>query len=295
MLAPFVIVALVLGYFLRAGLLPGFDKFPEESYHATLTGRVVSGSDDQPVGGAAIRIGELSVAADESGVFELEHSNFMRRHLEITVEKPGYHPRQVRVSVDRARVDLGRIPLTRAYFVTGRVVSRDMGAPVPAATIKVERSREDGGNLVVRSDSEGKYRVGPLLEGRPFHLILEHPAYLPIEIRDRVIRTAADNVPIAVSLAVGGVISGETRSSDGERLGRIHVVIHRRHPDGSAGEVEKAGLSGLDGTFLIQGLSPGPKLVLGETPEGDRRSAPVQVFVPEAGEVQGVKLVFLPE
>jgi len=295
MLAPFLIVALVLGYFLRDGLLPGFDKVAAESHHATLTGRVVNGSDDRPVGGATIRVGELSAAADANGVFRLEHQNFMRRQLQLLVEKPGFHPGQLRVNVDRARVDLGRIPLTREYYVTGRIVSRDMGAPVPAATIKVKRAKEDGGDLIARTDNDGKYRVGPLLEGRPFDLLLDHPSYLPTEIKDRIIHTAQDNVPIAVSLAVGGVISGEARMSGGERLALIHIVVHHQRPDGSAGSVEKAGLSGHDGTFLIQGLFPGPKVVVGETPEGDRRSAPVRVTVPEGGEVQGVKVVFLPE
>jgi len=293
MLAPLLIVALVLGYFLRTGLLPGFDKFFGESRHATLTGRVVNGSDDQPVGGATVRVGGLAAAADASGKFELAHSDFMRRRLELTVEKSGFHPRRIGVNVDRARIDLGRIPLTREYYLTGRVVSRDMGAPVPAATIALKRAKEDGGNLIVRSDHEGKYRVGPVLEGRPFDLLLEHPAYLPTELEDRVIHAAADNVPDAVSLAVGGVISGEARTSRGERIPGIRVLVHRRGPGGSAGRVEKSGRSDPDGTFLIQGLFPGPKIVIGESPDGNRRTAPVTVTVEEAGEVHGVRLVFL--
>jgi hypothetical protein len=293
MLAPLLIVALVLGYFFRDGLLPGFDRVPGHSQHATLTGRVVNGSTDQPVGGAIVRAGALSVAADAAGMFELTHSDAMRRRLELTVEKPGFHPRRIGVEVDRARIDLGRIPLTREYYLTGRVVSRDMGAPVPAATVALKRAREDGGNLIVRADHEGKYRVGPVLEGRPFDLLLEHPAYLPAELEDRVILNAADNVPVAVSLAVGGVISGEARTSRGERIPGVRVVVHRGGPDGSAGPVEKSGWSDPDGTFLIQGLFPGSKIVVGESPDGERRTAPVTVTVRKAGEVQGVRLVFL--
>ena len=92
---------------------------------------------------------------------------------------------------------------------------------------------------------------------------------------------------------MGGVISGETRAVPDRNLQGVHVMVCRELPDGSAGPVEKAGLSGKDGTFLIQGLFPGRKVILGESPDGNLRAAPVHVHVREAGEVAGVKLVFL--
>lgn len=293
MLAPLLVVAVLAAYLLRDGLFPGLGQMFGVSYHATLEGRVVAGPDARPLAGATITIGRLSVVSDERGAFEISDDNLRRRRLQLEVQKESYQKRALEVAIDQERLAVGDIRLLKEFFVSGRVQSRDMNAAVPAATIRVERDREDGGPIVGRSAADGSYRLGPVYEGRRFDLVFDHPAYLPVERKNLVIRRPADNAPQDVVLAVGAVLSGVTRARNGEGLPRVHVIVYQENPDGSLGAVEKAGLSGWDATFLIQGISPGPKRIVGETPDGRREAPALRVKVPEAGEVVNLKLIYL--
>jgi hypothetical protein len=292
MLAPFLVVALLVSYLLRDGLFPGLGEMFGVSYHATIHGRVVARSNAGPIGAATIRIGRLTANTAADGAFTISHDDFRRRRLQVQVEKEGYQTQLVELAIEDERVDLGTIQLLREFYVTGRIVSKDMDAPVPAATVRVERAREDGGPVSVHTAADGTYRVGPVFEGRRFDMVFDHPSYLPVEMKDLMVRREADNRPRNLALAVGAVLSGETRTQSGEPLSKVHVVVYRTAPDGSLGDVEKAGLSGWDATFLIQGVSPGVKVITGESPDGSQVAYKLDVTVPEAGEITKLKLIF---
>ena len=141
MLAPFLVVALLVSYLLREGLFPGLGEMLGVSYHATIEGRVTARSNASPIAAATIRIGRLTAATDASGAFTISHDDFRRRRLQVQVEKEGYQTRTVDVAIDEDRLDLGTVEMLRAFHVSGRVVSKDMNAPVPAVTVRVERAR----------------------------------------------------------------------------------------------------------------------------------------------------------
>jgi len=276
------------------GLIPGLGGIMGQDFCAILKGRVTAGRDRVPVEGVTIRVGNLATTTDESGYFELRHRDFLDRRVVIRFQKEGFRNTEKKVHISRQQFTLGAIRLMREFYLTGRIVSKDMNASVPAACVRVIRPSREGGNLVATTDTEGNYRLGPLIEGQTFRVQFSHPSYLPVEYADQVINNDTENSPARVVLAVGGVISGETLDIKKKRLSGLHVMVYRRRQDGTRGDIEKAGLSGRDGTFLIQGLFPGPKVVVGEMPEGDQTALPVKVVVPPAGEVSGVKLVFIP-
>lgn len=294
MLTPFLLVALLAGYFLRDGLLPMGSAVEGRSFHATLKGRVVAGNDHTPVAEAEIRVGALSTVSGRDGAFELAHGDFIGRRLHVQVHKAGFQVRHLAASVASEVADLGTIRIQRAVFLTGRVVSADLDAPVPAATVILVRPPAAGGNLVGQTEGDGRYRLGPVLEGEPFKIRVEHPAYLPVEKSGQAVWREDRDTAVTVALPMGGVISGATCLDSRERYSGVHVMAFGVESDGSAGEVEKAGLSAADGTFILQGLRPGEKVLRAETADGDLRSLPVRVTVPAAGEVTGVRMILLP-
>jgi len=263
-------------------------------FTAILKGRVLEGADDTPLQGATVRVGSLTTTTDACGGFELTHGDFLKRRVVIQVEKEGFQSQSLKHSVARKTSTLAPFHLVREFYLTGKILSRDMNAPVPAVRVKVVRPAKAGGALVVETDREGHYRVGPVLQGQTFRLRFDHPAYLPVKFENQVIHTDEENSESTVILKVGGVISGETRTPSGEKLSGVHVVVFARKEDGSRGDFEKAGLSDKDGIFLVQGLFPGQKFIVGEVPGGNPPPVSAQVTLPEAGEVSGIKLVFVP-
>ena len=292
--APLLILALGIACFLRGGLLPGWGGWAKGDFTAILEGRVLEGPDRSPVQGATVQVGTLTTTTDASGGFELTHSDFLNRRVVIQVEKEGYQSQNLKYSVSRKQSDVGTFHLVREFYLSGNVLSRDMKSPVPAVRVEVVRPAGAGGPLRGETDREGCYRVGPVLQGQKFRLRFNHPAYLPEESGNQVIRTEGENPDNTVILKVGGVISGETRTPSGEKLSGIHVLVFFQKEDGTRGDFEKAGLSDQDGIFLIQGLFQGKKVIVGEVPGGHSSPVSAQVTLPEAGEVSGIKLVFVP-
>lgn len=288
--APYVLLAALIGFLIPGrGLIPGVGG--PGDFTAALKGQIVS-SGAEPVGDAVVRVGKLETRTDAAGRFELSDVDLFKKTVKIKVEKDGYYTKALDHRVmDRER-DLGSMTLKRAFYLRGALISEDMNAPIPAGKVRVLRAAANGGNLEVETDADGHYSVGPILEGAPFRVVIEHPAYLRHTAAERVIHRDEENTESRIVLSVGGVISGLARGVDRTPLPRIHVMARRLGSDGSAGTVEKATITGVDGTFLLQGLSAGRKVVTADALDPDLECLPVEVDVAEGGEVTGVEISF---
>ncbi|MBK9036298.1 MAG: carboxypeptidase regulatory-like domain-containing protein [Myxococcales bacterium] len=184
---------------------------------------------------------------------------------QVVVTGPGFVPKAVRdVAVEEgAATDLGTITVEAGRSISGRVLD-GAGAPVAGATVAAGPLLTGGGaELYIENESPGARSTETDADGR-FTLTGFGPRPLTVFAgKDGVGRAAAvavprgpDSVALDLVLAPVGALTG-TITRSGQPLGETVVIAN---PAGSTG-ANFFVVTGADGTFALDALSPGPYLI----------------------------------
>ena len=156
--------------------------------------------------------------------------------------------------------------LTTGGSVSGTVVADDSGLPLPDVCVEVTDGAT-GAFGSTSTDAQGDYTVSGLRSGdyEVYFTDCGGGGYLPEYYDDATyagrtlvaVAAGADTPGIDASLAPGGAISG-TVTADGSGAPLLDICVDAYTDDSSSyGSAFTAG----DGTYLIDGLAPGPHIV----------------------------------
>lgn len=149
----------------------------------------------------------------------------------VTARSAGLAPAQVEVvhpagtSFSRVEVDL-----STPTALSGRVVARPAGEPVPLATLWLERESSIGLGLAylpveerfgATSDPGGAFRVEGLAPGR-YRLVVEAPGFARTSIREVAVPRGS---PLVVEMGAAAIIQGVVTLADGRMAAGAEVTF----------------------------------------------------------------------
>lgn len=268
--------------------------------------------DERPLAGVEVTVrpaagvpGEPATAVtDEHGRFELPALPADR--LDLEARRSGFAPRRVpgvAVPAGEGAVDLGILVLIPGAAIPGRVTD---AAGRPLAGVEVwlaEVQLRPGPSLaaslrreppVASSDDTGRFTVPDVNPGARRNVLLARSGYLPVWVPGV---EAPPAEPLAVVLAPASRIRGRVEDEEGRPVAAASVrLAPAPPPPGTVGvEPRRAENSGevrseRDGGFVFAEVAPGPVLVEVQA-EGYLQAEPVELRVPERGELADVRLV----
>lgn len=203
--------------------------------------------------------------------------------LEQRVAQVGY-PVRLRLESQIASVV---VQTSRGLFVAGRVVTNADGISLANVDV-VATSTAGTGSVESRCDPEGRFAIGPLLPGQHW-----------VETRIRGNRNLIDADPVIanageldLTLVVQVGCRLRVSVSPADRAAPCPASLSLRESSSTAGEspVER-GVSGGDGTYLLQGLAPGRyDLMAISSTEGAALMTGIPVFAGSDAETLRVQL-----
>jgi len=254
----------------------------------------VRSPEGKPVAGAEVRI--LGAAAGDSSLVPLRERHrtdaeggfaFIApdgARLEARAE--GYAPG--RATVDREARTSRRVVISLGpagegqpalLSIAGAVVHGSAEGPPVAGAVVVAESRDAElpvGQAV--TDAAGRFTLRDLTEGR-YRLTASAPGLAPVSRRG--IRAGAADVVLA--LASGGSVAGRVRDRrTGAPVAPFVVTVQHRDGPMRAEPMRTLAVVDAEGRFLVDGLAPGPALVVVASPR-HAPSAGTPVTVPEGG------------
>lgn len=280
--APIAILLALLGYFFADGVIPGLGGDAPRS--PVVRGRVVTSADGAPLGDAVVRLGSATARSGADGRFEVAVEPLAAARATLTIERDGYVPEAIPVSVGEAgRIDVPEQRLDAACFVRGSVRSASFEAPVTDFRVTARRGDE---SIDGRVDASGGYTLGPLRVGRRYDVRVDHPSYVPTATR---IEARPDAEAPVIRLMPGAVISGRVVRPDGTPIAGAAVAVRRPGNDA----IERRATSDAAGAYVVAGLAGGEKVVSvepGGTASDVGVGESVRVTVEAGGERTGVRL-----
>ncbi len=193
--------------------------------------------------------------------------------VDLGFSKEGFAPMKIRgleVPLDGAdtdAIDLGSVVLVTGAGLAGRVID-DAGEGVATAAIHIvrsERPQRPGGVAEqwllslppeVRSDGEGRFRLGQLTPGERIHLLVGAEGHSPEWIENLEIPASEQ---VTVVLAPGGGVGGRVVDADGEPVSGAEMVFEQRPGAEAGGQPSiRQALTAGDGGFRFGGLRAGP-------------------------------------
>jgi protocatechuate 3,4-dioxygenase beta subunit len=254
-----------------------------------------------------MRSGLASSRTDDGGVYEMP--DLPRGAYTVLARVSGHEPSQAEGVI--AGESAPDIVLPRFSAVRGTVAAAGMGSAIPVFTVNVidraRRAASDANDWRVGSQGDLTYR-GPmgrfLYDGlRPgdYELIVSSPGFLAFHADVRL--EAGQELPIEVRLERGARIEGVVLDAEtGAPVASVNVSCFRQPPreEVEAARKEKGGLrasmappsgmanglSGEDGTFVLDGIMEGEYSVSGAHPFYAARPAMVELGAREARRVE---------
>lgn len=212
--------------------------------------------------------------SDAEGRFAL--ARLPASQVDLAFSKEGFAPMKIRgfeVSVDSGNtdaIDLGTVVLVAGADLAGQVID-EAGEGIVGASIHIlrsERPQRPGGVAEqwllslppeIRSDGEGRFRLGQLAPGERIHLLVGAGGYSPVWIENLEIPAGEQ---VTVVLAPGGSVGGRVVDADGEPVSGAEMVFEQRQSveDGSHhGQPSiRQALTAGDGGFRFDGLRAVP-------------------------------------
>lgn len=189
-----------------------------------------------------------------------------------------------------------RLAMKATKVLSGQVVSKETGNPIPSATFKMILKKRrntshlygfDQNEMSTTSDEQGRYHLSRLASDIQYHFIVEAPGYRPVLMGPLTPNDPAPDVELPPALVFSGEIRNAKqdsflkirRGSNGEyvRLYQdIKVGDHTIHRPIEADVVE-----GDDGTkiFSTRSLFEGPVTIFGEKLLGNFEARPPETHV----------------
>lgn len=233
---------------------------------------------DRAIGGSESR-GHTITKAD--GTFELDFP--APGNYSIST---GYRTKRQVVHAPSSGV---RIVVEEALSIRGRVTDAVTGEAVERFTVVAERGGEGFGGSKSAGDP-AEFIISELEPG-PVTVVVSAPHYLPVSVGAE----AGQAQPLAITLRRGLTLRGRVHDPAGEAIEGVSVAMARESMSTSYG-VEMP-TSAADGTFELDGLSPGEAITLmyrkdGYVERSDRlrvtkESEPVDVVLTRGLTVKG--------
>jgi hypothetical protein len=234
-------------------------------------------------------------ATDANGRFDL--LNVAPGTFDLSVRAAGFAAARVpgiEIPEGPGPVDLGTVVLEGEAVVSGLVRSSD-GRPLEGAAIHVVPSESPPGGPAgvpdAVSDTEGRFEIHGNRLGARLKLSAERSGYAPAQVSGV---TAPTETPVVLTLSPRGRISGRVVDSDSRPVAdtMLQALSVKTEVFGGmaiqGGDVVEA-RSHEDGTFVIEGVEPGPVELTASAPEWQDSSRQLQV--PVGKDLEGIELV----
>lgn len=279
-------------------------------------GGFVRDREDRPVPGAAVelqptipsdavaRIRALrnpdpalsrKAVADGKGRFDL--LNVGSGRFDLLVLAPGFAEARIpgiEIPEGPGPVDLGTVVLEGEAVVAGAVRTPD-GKPLEGTEIRIARSEALPG--VPRSapdavsDTAGGFEIRGQRPGARLKLSAERPGYAPAQVSGVA---APTEEPVVITLSPRARISGRVVDSDSRPVAGATLRALSPRSEIVGGIVIQGGptvetRSHEDGTFVVEGVEPGPVQLTGSGP--DWQEASQQLRLPVGQDLEGIELV----
>ncbi|MCG8460475.1 MAG: carboxypeptidase-like regulatory domain-containing protein, partial [Holophagales bacterium] len=238
---------------------------------SVLEGTVTS-SDEEPLAGVRIAIGDASAISDADGVYRVEGV------AEGPATAEAYHPRyekqrqEVEVAAGRNLLDW---TLPTGARIEGRVVD-GAGEPVAGARVFLDRRQRGYRQQRQQTGADGRFDFHPVADGR-FDLWAELPGHAPAEYPAPLEVAGRDLEDLELRLEPGASLRGQVLGLEFDQLSGVEVVTFRS-------EEERAWRAKLDyqGFYEVVDLPAGDYLVRAELRAGHRQvEARVSLEPPE--------------
>lgn len=234
-------------------------------------------------------------ATDGNGRFDL--LNVAPGKFDLLVRAAGFAEARVpgiEIPESRSPVDLGTVVLEGEAVVRG-LVRTSGGQPLEGVDVRVTTAEPLPGAAQKApdavSDAAGGFEIRGQRPGSRLKLTAERPGYAPAQVSGVA---APTEEPVVIVLSPRGRISGRVLDSDSRPIPRARVQALSPRTEVFGGTVMQGGTavearSYEDGTFLIDGVEPGPVELTGSGPEWQETSQHLQLA---AGQnLDGIELV----
>lgn len=234
-------------------------------------------------------------STDGTGRFEI--LNLAAGAFDLSVRAAGFAEARIpRIEIQDGPgpVDLGTVMLEGEAAVRGLVRSND-GRPVEGAEIRIVPSEPLPGDSSTApdalSDAAGRFEIRSQRPGARLKLSAEKAGYAPAQVSGV---TAPSEEPILLVLSLRGSITGRVVDADSRPVAgavlraastKLEMVEGLAIQGGSVVE----GRSRDDGTFVIEGVEPGPVELTASGAEWQESS--LQLRLPAGQNLDGVELV----
>ena len=261
---------------------------------------ILTDASGKSVEGAIVTCEDSAARTDATGAYRLAGVPYGSRTVE-TVFKDDFAARKEAVKVPRDGEAEAPLKLARAAAVAGSVIEEASRKPIAGVRLSIlnpgMRFGRRRAERVVRTDGKGRFRAGGL-GARHYTVEAFREGYLPSSIPNV---SAAIGSPgsVAIALQRAATLAGLVKDEKGQPVGGARVRIQRdpnlralmRGGNLAAAFGQQSALTGLDGVFVLKGLTAQRGVVVEASKTGFALGRQLGVSWKTGEQVKGLALV----